>query len=299
MLNLDGGALFNASALPPSSPEQPANKKTPARAQREQDADAQIHKTPAQIESSQAVARRLGDTCEGLVNPDLDQCVDGVPLAWVRPSNRGAPACIYAGNETIVDLSNSRPAVYISQDMSTGYVWGAGTTVEIIFRVDLATLSGDGWVTSSPEAPIEVFVWFLNPENGEKFFRQFNFNYRNDRDSNGRKIYWDNGIYSFELVEQYEWTTKIFSVADMEIPSEFSEVAAVMAGADGHTDKSYVSYVQIHDLVSCGDAEPSSSPTTGAPTFNPTPKPSSFPKPAPTTRPTGTSSTKVCRSSPC
>ena len=204
MINLDGGALLNASALPPSSTEQLATKNTPARAQREQDADAQIHKTPAQVKGSTAVARRLGDTCEGLVNPDLDQCVDGVPLAWVRPSNRGAPACIYAGNETIVDLSNSRPAVYISQDMSTGYVWGAGTTVEIMFRVDLATLSGDGWVTSSPEAPIEFFVWFLNPENGEKFFRQFNFNYRNDRDSNGRKIYWDNGIYSFELVQQYE-----------------------------------------------------------------------------------------------
>ena len=275
MINLDGGALFNASALPPSSPEQPANKKKPARAQREQDADAQIHKTPAQVESSQAVARRLGDTCEGLVNPDLDQCVDGVPLAWVRPSNRGAPACIYAGNETIVDLSNSRPAVYISQDMSTGYVWGAGTTVEITFRVDLATLSGDGWVTSSPEAPIEFFVWFLNPENGDKFFRQFNFNYRHDRDSNGRKIYWDNGIYSFELVAQYEWTTKIFSVADMEIPSEFSEVAAVMVGADGHTDKSYVSYVQIHDLESCPNS-------TSAPTAAPAPAPTGMPVPAPT-----------------
>ena len=52
MLNLDGGALFNASALPPSRPEQPANKKKTARAQREQDADAQIHKTPAQVEGA-------------------------------------------------------------------------------------------------------------------------------------------------------------------------------------------------------------------------------------------------------
>ena len=136
-------ALLGTSALALSSPglRGIAKKPTRVRAQREQDADARVHKTPAQVESSQAVARRLGDTCEGLVNPDLDQCVDGVPLAWVRPSNRGAPACIYAGNETIVDLSNSRPAVYISQDMSTGYVWGAGTTVEITFRVDLATLA--------------------------------------------------------------------------------------------------------------------------------------------------------------
>ena len=267
-------ALLSASVLAGSSPEQPANKNTSARAQREQDADARVHKTPAQVEGSQAVARRLGDTCEGLVNPDLDHCVDGVPLAWVRPSNRGAPACTYAGNETIVDLSNSRPAVYISQEMSAGYVRGAGTTVEITFRVDLATLSGDGWVTSSPEAPIELFVWFLNPENGEKFFRQFNFNYRHDRDSNGRKIYWDNGIYSFELVEQYEWTTKIFSVADMEIPSEFSEVAGVMVGADGHTDTSYVSYVQVHDLESCPIS-------TSAPTAAPAPAPTGMPVPTP------------------
>ena len=54
-LNLDGGALFNASALPPSSQRSLrgiANNHTPARAQREQDADAQIHKTPAQVEGA-------------------------------------------------------------------------------------------------------------------------------------------------------------------------------------------------------------------------------------------------------
>ena len=69
MLNLDGGALFNASALPPSSPEQPANKKTPARAQREQDADAQIHKTPAQVEGSPKAAVVLGKHDDAAAKP--------------------------------------------------------------------------------------------------------------------------------------------------------------------------------------------------------------------------------------
>ena len=45
-------ALLSASVLAGSSPEQPANKISPARAQREQDADAQIHKTPAQVEGA-------------------------------------------------------------------------------------------------------------------------------------------------------------------------------------------------------------------------------------------------------
>ena len=263
--------------------------------------------TPAQVEGSPAVARRLGDTCEGLVNPNMDgPCVDGFPNGWGRHGTRAAGDCVDTGDDEIYDLSNSRPQESIGQELPAGSVRGAGTTVEITFKVSYASLRGDGMYASSPEAPIELFVWFLNPENGQKFFRQFNWNYRHDSNSNGRKTYWDTGTYSFELVEQGEWVTKILSVADMEIPPEYTEVAAVMVNADGWTDESYVSYLQIHGLESCVDAEPSSSPTTGAPTFkstptpslsptrastkkpsaaptvNPTPKPSSSPMPAPT-----------------
>ena len=192
MLNLDGGALFNASALPPSSPRSLrgiANNHMPARAQREQDADAQIHKTPAQVKDSPAVARRLDGTCEGLVNPNLNgPCVDGYPHGWEKYSNRAPGDCVDAGGDEYVDLSNSRPAEAVLQVVPAGYVWGAGTMVEITFRVDYASLRGDGAVASSPEAPVEFLTWFRNPDNGEKFFRQFNFNYRHDSNSNGRKI---------------------------------------------------------------------------------------------------------------
>jgi len=134
-LNLDGGALFNASALPPSSPRSLrgiANNHTPARAPRKQDRDAQGHKTPAQVKGSPAVARRLGGTCEGLVNPGLDgPCVDGFPNGWVRHGTYAQGVCVDAGDDEYYDLSNSRPAEAVRQELPAGSVWGAGTTVEI------------------------------------------------------------------------------------------------------------------------------------------------------------------------
>jgi hypothetical protein len=82
VLNLVAVALLSTSALALSSPRLRgiAKKPTRVRAQCEQDADARVHKTPAQVEGNQAVARRLGDTCEGLVNPEMNgPCVDGFP----------------------------------------------------------------------------------------------------------------------------------------------------------------------------------------------------------------------------
>ena len=54
-------ALLSASVLAGGSPEQPANKNTPARAQREQDADARVHKTPAQVEGALKATVARGD----------------------------------------------------------------------------------------------------------------------------------------------------------------------------------------------------------------------------------------------
>ena len=71
---------------------------------------------------------------------------------------------------------------------------------------------------------------------------------------------------------------------------EFSEVAAVMVGADGWTDESYVSYLQIHDLESCPKS--TSAPTavlTGLPVPVPSLVPTVAPAPAPTAAPAGAS----------
>ena len=160
-------------------------RRTPARAPREQDADARVHKTPAQVEGSPPRARRLDGACEGLVNPNMDgPCVDGFPNGWIRHGTNAVGDCVDGGDDEYYDLSNSRPAESIRQELPPGSVWGAVTTIEIIFRVVLATLRGDGWYSSSPEAPVEFYTWFRNPENGEEFFRQLNFNYRHDSNSN-------------------------------------------------------------------------------------------------------------------
>ena len=91
-LNLDGGALFNASALPPSSQRSLrgiANNHTPARAQREQDADAQIHKTPAQVEGSPKAAVALGEHDDAAAKPaEAHARADGAAaLALEAPAN--------------------------------------------------------------------------------------------------------------------------------------------------------------------------------------------------------------------
>ena len=104
MLNLDGGALFNASALPPSSPEPPANKKKPARAQREQDADAQIHKTPAQVEGSPKAAVALGEHDDAAAKPAEAHARADEAAAWglkapanaAQETNLSKPAALAA-----------------------------------------------------------------------------------------------------------------------------------------------------------------------------------------------------------
>ena len=104
MLNLDGGALFNASALPPSSPEQLAGKNTPARAQREQDADAQIHKTPAQVEGSPRAAVALGEHDDAAGKPAEAHARADEAAAWglkapanaAQETNLSKPAALAA-----------------------------------------------------------------------------------------------------------------------------------------------------------------------------------------------------------
>ena len=61
-------ALLSASVLAGGSPEQPANKNTPARAQREQDADARVHKTPAQVEGALKATVARGDNDDTAAN---------------------------------------------------------------------------------------------------------------------------------------------------------------------------------------------------------------------------------------
>jgi hypothetical protein len=61
-------ALLSASVLAGGSPEQPANKNTPARAQREQDADARVHKTPAQVEGALKATVARGEHDDAAAN---------------------------------------------------------------------------------------------------------------------------------------------------------------------------------------------------------------------------------------
>ena len=100
--------------------------------------------TPAQVEGAPltAAARRLGDTCEGLVNPNMDgPCVDGFPNGWIRHGTNALGECVDGGDDEYYDLSNSRPAESIRQELPPGSVWGAGTTIEIS-QEELGLLAG-------------------------------------------------------------------------------------------------------------------------------------------------------------
>ena len=71
VLNLVAVALLSASALALSSPRSLrgiAKNHTPARAQREQDADAQIHKTPAQVEGALRATVARGEHDDAAAN---------------------------------------------------------------------------------------------------------------------------------------------------------------------------------------------------------------------------------------
>ena len=102
-------ALLSASVLAGSSPEQPANKNTPARAQREQDADAQIHKTPAQVEGSPKAAVALGEHDDAAAKPAEAHARAVGAAAWglkapanaAQETNLSKPSALAAGGRQL------------------------------------------------------------------------------------------------------------------------------------------------------------------------------------------------------
>ena len=155
-------------SAPRRSPEQPAvstrHREQPhARARSaSKTRDARVHKTPAQVEGGPAVARRLGGTCEGLVNPDLNgPCVGAcLPIRTGGCVPARMPK-VFAWTPATTNTSTSPTTRPASRSVSgpAGSVWGAGTlTVEIItFRSGPRDPKREaGGRQPSPEAPARV-----------------------------------------------------------------------------------------------------------------------------------------------
>lgn len=170
----------------------------------------------------------------------LDNTTPGVyPNYWVaKYSNQSAGSNFwyesFAGRNGVVNLSSSSgigvrqiayPAIPIEDTL----------TLTVRFRIDSASLVGDGWYPVSPEAPVVVFVTFSKPGSGNYVFKRY-YNYTHDDNSASNP--------NFELVSRYAWTTKTYTTTAMGVPAGYN-FKDIQVFSNGWSRTSYVDLVTL------------------------------------------------------
>ena len=147
----------------------------------------------------------------------------------------------YDTRQGVMDLSSNlaHNTRQIYQQASPAVVLTSSPTFRMTFKIDSASLAGDGWY--GIEAPINLNVYFLAPDGTIKTFSRM-YNIADDADSAANP--------RFEKTAANTWVTKTFTLENMGVTNRYSFQKAEVF-SNGWARKCYVDSVEwfMNDTV--------------------------------------------------
>ncbi|MBF0234164.1 MAG: LamG domain-containing protein [Desulfamplus sp.] len=168
-------------------------------------------------------------------------------IKWIPRDENCSPVWLtdYEGKDGVVfiDFSNSCRGAQMELTLDNPIDISDIEILEVDFRIDEASLSGDGWYGGSSggpspgndESPFNIVLTFSKKDAEDVIFYRL-FNYQHDNNS-------ANNIY-FTLVEQSTWIHKVYDKSEMNIPEGY-QLAKIRIWGDGWNGKSYIDYIGL------------------------------------------------------
>ncbi len=170
-----------------------------------------------------------------VANADFSRNTTGTafPNNWTNLSTWNAPVylAVNDGHYGVVNFNQSvNGGQGMTQILPSALPLTKVHTLTLDFKIVSASLTGDGWYATSPEAPMVVTLTFTKSGAPNYYFQRF-YNYTHDSDSPSNP--------NFELVAQNSWITKTYTTTMMGIPSGYA-FKSISVGSSGHSRNTYV-----------------------------------------------------------